>query len=486
MTEPRPPSGSPGATPDEAPPAIVVDAPELDAEGGPQGEAFDRRDELVVAVRDLVEQGDRAGVLAAVGDLRAADLADLIGHLPDEAGRLVFRWLPDAETAEALPELESAERAELLEDLSTPELVGLIDRLDTDDAADVLADVDAERADTVLEQLEDAADVSALLSYPEDTAGGLMGTEYVAVHEGATMTEATEAVRAQVEADDPVYVVYAVDDDGRLVGVVPLKRLLLSRAGRTLGEVATREPVSVQPDLDQEEVARVMERYDLVALPVVSESGRLLGRITIDDVVDVIRDEADEDLQRAVGITGDEELSSSVFAISRGRLVWLLLGLVGAYVSGLVIVGFEEALQLAPVLALFIPIVMAMAGNAGIQSSAIAVQGLASGDLWRGDLARRIGKELGVALINGAVLAAALAGIVLLSGFGTDTAQLALTAGVALLIVIVLSTLVGATVPLALSRVGIDPALAMGPFITVSNDILGLAIFFAVATLLYL
>ncbi len=244
--------------------------------------------------------------------------------------------------------------------------------------------------------------------------------------------------------------------------------------------------VSVEPDLDQEDVARIMERYDLVALPVVSAGGRLLGRITIDDVMNVIREEAEEDLQRAVGITGEEELSSSVFAVSRGRLVWLLLGLVGAYVSGLVIVGFEDALQMAPVLALFIPIVMAMAGNAGIQSSAIAVQGLASGDLWRGDLARRIGKELAVALINGAVLAWALGLIVIVSGFGDDTQRLALTAALSLLIVIVLSTLVGATVPLVLSRVGIDPALAMGPFITVSNDILGLTVFFLMATLLYL
>ena len=469
--------------PPEPEPAAVL---EIEPEGGLQDDDRSDDEALVIAARDRIERGDRGGLLALVDDLRGADLADLISHLPDEAARLLFQWLPEAETAEALPELESAERAELLEDVSDADLVSLLDRLDTDDAADVLADVADGRADAVLEQLEDAADVSALLSYAEDTAGGLMGTEYVAVPADATIAEATEAVRAQVEADDPVYVVYAVDPDGRLVGVVPLKRLLLARVGVRVVEVATTEPVSVLADLDQEEVARVMEKYDLVALPVVSESGRLLGRITIDDVVDVIRDEAEEDLQRAVGITGEEELSSSVFAVSRGRLVWLLLGLAGAYVSGLVIVGFEEALTVAPVLALFIPIVMAMAGNAGIQSSAIAVQGIASGDLWRSDLVRRVGKELAVALVNGLVLAVALSVIVLLSGFGADTERLAVTAGVALLIVIVLSTLIGATVPLALHRVGIDPALAMGPFITVSNDILGLMIFFAIATLLYL
>ena len=443
-------------------------------------------DDLVDAVADLVEAGHRGLVLNLVADLRGADVASLLQHLPPDLSRVAFRWLPEEITSRALPELESAERIDLLDGLSTADLVALIDPLATDDQADVLADVDVTQADDVLVRLEDASDVEALLSYGEDTAGGLMATEVVAVPTAATVAEATEAVRQQAEAVDPVFSVYAVEDDGRLVGIVSLKRLLLSRADRPVAEIAETDVVSVEPDLDQEEVARIMERYDLVALPVVSAGGRLLGRITIDDIVDVIRDEAEEDLQRAVGITGEEELSSSVFAISRGRLIWLLLGLVGAYVSGLVIVGFEDALQVAPVLALFIPIVMAMAGNAGIQSSAIAVQGLASGDLWRGDLFRRIGKELAVALINGAVLAVALGVIVIVSGFGDNTDRLALTAALALLVVIVLSTLIGATVPLVLNRVGIDPALAMGPFITVSNDILGLTIFFATATLLYL
>ncbi|MEM7789238.1 MAG: magnesium transporter [Bacteroidota bacterium] len=443
-------------------------------------------DELVDNVGALVEAGQQGMVLNLVADLRPADVATLLQHLPDEPARRAYRWLPDALASLVLPELESAERTDILDGLSTPRLVEILDRLDTDDQADVLADVDEEQVDDVLVQLEDAQDVEALLSYGEDTAGGLMATEVVAVPVAATVAEATEAVRANAEAVDPVFAVFAVDDEGRLEGVVSIKRLLLSPAAALVADIAEADPVAVEPDLDQEEVARIMERYDLIALPVVSAGRRLLGRITIDDVVDVIRDEAEEDLQRAVGITGEEELSSSVFAVSRGRLVWLLLGLVGAYVSGLVIVGFEDALQVSPVLALFIPIVMAMAGNAGIQSSAIAVQGLASGDLWTSDLARRIGKELGVSLLNGVVLALALALIVIVSGFGRDTPLLALTAGIALLIVIVLSTLVGATVPLVLDRVGIDPALAMGPFIMVSNDILGLTVFFLVATLLYL
>jgi len=446
-------------------------------------------EELVRNVAALVEADARGMVLNLVADLRSADLARLVSHLPLGDARQLVGWLPPDPLADVLPELESSLRGELLDDFSAPQIVKLLDRLETDDQADVLGDLaetDAETVEAVLPQLEDSLDVRQLLTYDEETAGGLMSTEYVAVRAEATVAEATEEVRRCAETIDPVYVVYAVDTRGALVGVVPLKRLLLSRARARLADLAEDDVVTVTPDVDQEEVARIMERYDLIALPVVSRDNRLLGRITIDDVVDVIREEAEEDLQRAVGITGEEELSSGVFAVSRGRLVWLLLGLAGAYVSGLVIVGFEEALQVAPVLALFIPIVMAMAGNAGIQSSAIAVQGLASGDLWRSDLVRRIGKELGVALINGVVLAVALGVIVVVSGFGDDTQRLALTAGLALLFVIVLSTLVGATVPLALSRVGIDPALAMGPFITVSNDILGLLVFFFVATVLYL
>ena len=469
MTEPAAPApGRPDAGASEVATQVVVD------------------DELVDVVAELVGAGHRGHVLNLVADLRSADVATLLQHLPPDLARVAFRWLPEDITSPALPELDSAERVDLLDGLSTEDLVALIDPLATDDQADVLADVDVTQADDVLVQLEDAHDVEALLSYADDTAGGLMATEVVAVPTTATVAEATEAVRSNADAVDPVFAVYAVDPEGRLAGVIPLKRLLLSPASRPVAEIAETDVVSVEPDLDQEEVARIMERYDLVALPVVSAGGRLLGRITIDDVVDVIREEAEEDLQRAVGITGEEELSSSVFAVSRGRIIWLMLGLAGAYVSGLVIVGFDEALRVAPVLALFIPIVMSTAGNAGIQSSAIAVQGLASGDLWRGDLARRMGKELAVGALNGVMLAAALAVAVAASGFGADTGRLALTAGLALLIVIVLATLVGATVPLVLNRVGIDPALAMGPFITVSNDILGLTIFFVTATLLYL
>ena len=364
-------------------------------------------EELVRNVAALVAGGEQGMVLNLIVDLRPADLARIVSHLPLADARTLFDWIPSEQTADVLPELESALRGELLDDLTTPEIVVLLDQLETDDQADVLGDLaetDAATADAVLPQLEDAADVRQLLTYDDETAGGLMSTEFVAVQETATVAEATEEVRRCAETLGEVYVVYAIDASGRFVGVVSLKRLLLAPARARLSDLAETDVVTVEAHLDQEEVARIMERYDLIALPVVSASGRLLGRITIDDVVDVIREEAEEDLQRAVGITGEEEISSTVFAISRGRLPWLAIGMAGAFLSGLVIQGFEGALERAIVLATFIPLVTATGGNAAIQSAAIAVQGLTSGDLWLADGFKRLGKEVGVALLNGVVL----------------------------------------------------------------------------------
>ncbi len=445
---------------------------------------LDVRDGLVDDVAALVEAGQKGMVLNLVADLRSADLSDLLAYLPEDAAQQVVRWMPGEETSEAVAELDSTDRADLLEGLTTEELVELLDNLDTDDAADVLADVDVARAESVLTQLEDAHDVEALLRYDEDTAGGLMGTELIAVPHTATIAETTEAVRALADTVDPVYAVYVIDAAGRLVGVASLTQILLAPADSPVAAIMT-DDVSVGADVDQEEVARIMERYDLVALPVVSAAGRLIGRITIDDVVDVIREEAEEDLQRAVGIRGDEELSTSVFRVSRGRLPWLAVGMAGAFVSGLVIQGFEGALARAIVLATFIPLVTATGGNAAIQSAAIAVQGLTSGDLRLRDGLRRLGKEMVVALLNGIVLGLAIGGVVVLMGEG-DPVRLALTVGLTLLSVIVIATTNGALVPFLLQRAGVDPASAMGPFVTTLNDIVGLSVYFAIARLIYL
>lgn len=442
---------------------------------------------VVEDISALLEAGQRGMVMNLVADLYPADLALLMAHLPFEQARILLRWLPVNRASETVAELDDRVRATLLEDLPASHLTRLLDALDTDDAADVLADLPDEQALRLLPTLEDTQDLAELLDYGEETAGGLMAREYIAVRPDWTLNRVIEEVRRHADDVDEVYAAFVVDDDGKLAGAVSLKQLLLAPGDLPVREIMDPDFISVRTDIDQEEVGRIVQRYDLVSLPVIDAEGRMMGRITIDDVVDVIREEAEEDIQLMSGVTGGEEPTDSVFRISRGRLPWLLVGMVGAGLSGMVIGSFESALEQAVVLASFIPIVMAMAGNAGIQSAAIAVQGLASGEVWSTDVARRLAKELGVALINGAVLALVLGVVVVLLPFDdANVMRLAITAGFSLLVVIILATCIGTVVPLLLHRFGVDPAIATGPFITTSNDIIGLAVFFLTATMLYL
>ncbi|MEQ9103133.1 MAG: magnesium transporter [Rhodothermales bacterium] len=453
---------------------------------------LDLDNELVENIETLIEEGQTAMVLNIVSDLHPADLADLLTHLYDDHASMLLQWLPADVAGDVLAELDDEYRARLLEDVSNERITEMLDELDTDDAVDVLADLPADVASQVIPGLEYAADVQELLGYEEDTAGGRMATELVYVHEDATVAEATEEVRRNAENVGVIYAIFVVDERERLVGVVSLKRMLLSPSRARIADVMEREVISVKTSVDQEEVARLMERYDLVSMPVVDHDGCLVGRITIDDIVDVLREEAEEDMQRMSGVARSEEPTDSVFRIVRGRLPWLMAGLVGASLAAAVIMVFEDSLARASILASFIPIVMATAGNAGIQSSTIAVQGLASGDVWASDFGHRALKELGVALLNG-VIASVVLGLVILAvapfleTIAADQAlTLAMTASIALLLVIVLATTLGAIVPLLLHRVNIDPALATGPFITTTNDILGILIFFLLANWLYL
>ena len=442
--------------------------------------------EIIANVLDLIESNQRGMVLNIIADLYPADIAALLEHLPMESAKRMFRWLTIEQGSEVLTDLDDDFRAALLDETRPERLAALIDEMDTDDAADVLADLPERVAQDLLPELADSEDLEELLAYEEDSAGGLMTTEYVAVPGDWSVSQVTEEVRKKAEEVEPIHAIYVVDEEGRHTGSISLTRLLLSRESVSAESIIDLEKISVHTDLDQEDVARIMARYDLVSLPVVNDADQIVGRITIDDVVDVIREEAEEDIQRMSGVAGGEEPTDSVLSVSRGRLPWLLMGMIGAGLSAKVIYSFEEALQSAVVLAAFIPIVMATAGNAGIQSSAIAVQGLAAGDIWTSDIKRRFGKELAVSIINGLLLAAAMAvGVVLF--FSTDqTGALALTASLTIIVVIILATIIGAMVPLVLNKLGIDPALATGPFITAMNDILGIAVFFLLASWLYL
>ena len=433
----------------------------------------------------LLGEGQRGMVLNLVADLYPADVALLLRHLPREEAKQLFRWLPPELASDALAELEDAFRAALLEDLSQPVLANLLDALDTDDAVDVLADLPEDLALQLLPDLEDTEDLTELLEYGEETAGGIMAREYVTVQPGWTLQEATEEVRRHADDVDEIYTAYVVDETGVLVGVMSLKQLLLSPAGVPVRDVMETDFISVSVDVDQEEIGEIVQRYDLLSVPVVDVDGTMLGRITIDDVVDVIRDEAAEDIQLMSGLTGEEETVDTAVQVSRGRLPWLIIGLVGSGMSGAVIGTFEGTLQQAVVLATFIPIVTAMGGNAAVQSAAIAVQGLGSGELWLSDAFRRLGKEMVVALLNGTVIAALLCGTVAALGMG-DIGMLVATLGLTMLSVSLVATTNGALIPFLLTWLGVDPASAMGPFVTTLNDIVGLAIYFLIATALYL
>lgn len=451
-------------------------------------------DLLVDRIEHILDSGDDHTLLALLDALYPADIARLMASLGEANRQRLFGRLPTDVASEVLVELDEDEREGVLEETSNERVAELINELDTDDAADVLESLDDDVAREVLPQLDDADEIRELMLYAGDTAGGIMATEYVAVSDRATVGEATEEVRRQAEEVEEVYTVFVVDRDDRLVGLLSLKRLLLAPARTPVRDVLDADFVSVEVDVDQEEVARMMARYDLVSLPVVDKAGHLVGRITIDDVVDVLREEAAEDLQVISG-SGDEGLHDSPLRVSRRRLPWLVVGLVGTILSASVVLLFGGAVEKVAVLAALMPIVTAMAGNAAIQSASITVQGLSSGRLLPSDALGRVGKEFVVALVNGALLSV-LVGIAVV-GLGAlkvgtfdlplgEVLRVAEVAMIALLSVIVLATLNGAVIPVVLARMGIDPALSMGPFVTTANDILGLSVYFTVATLLLL
>ena len=454
--------------------------------------------EIAEAVEEQLGEGNLSVAVDLVRELHPADIARLVTELGRDHASSLTLALPTITGAQVLSELDETFCADLLAATPAKRVTSLLNELESDDAADVLGQLDETVRQRVLRVLEDREAVRGLLAYEEDTAGGIMAAEVVTVLANWTVAEATEEIRRNAEDTQDLYVVFVIDSSKHLEGFVTIRRLLLSPAEALIGDVMRTDVRYVTTDVDQEEVARTMERYDLVSLAVVDDEQRLVGHVAIDDAMDVIREEAEEDYQRLSGITGDEEPTASVFRITRGRLPWLFLGMIGAVFAGSVIGAYEENIRRASVLAAFIPVVMAMAGNAGIQSSAIIVQGLASGEVWSANMFRRLGKELLVAIVNGLALAMMMLVVVLLL-FGwvatvwssvvmpaPEPTRLAVTAGLSLFAVIVLAALIGVATPLMLDRIGVDPALATGPFITTSNDIIGLIVFFMLAATLYL
>ena len=416
--------------------------------------------------------------------IHAADLAEVLETLEEEERTFIFEKLSPEMAADVLVEFDQDERIELIASYSSEEIAQeLVGNMDSDDAADLLSELSDDLTREVLSQVEDveqAKRIAQLLTHEEDTAGALMATELVKVSEDLTALRCVAAMRNQAENIDKVHAVYVVNDDEILVGTLSLKKLLTAKRTDNISDLYRPIEHSVLSTVPAEDVANMMQKYDLFILPVVNAAGELLGRITLDDVVDFIREEAERDYQLASGLTDEVESDDSVYEVTRARIPWLLIGLFGGLIVALIIGKNEEDIKLVPALAFFMPLIAAMAGNVGVQSSAIVVQSLASHRKPE-NMGKKLIKELSVGLFNGLILSVVMYGAGLLLGYDQ---LITLTVSISLLTVIVFASLFGTFIPLMLNRFKIDAALATGPFITTANDVIGLIIYFQIGRLI--
>jgi magnesium transporter len=442
--------------------------------------------EYIAELKSLIEKKEDSAALDMMEQLHPADIAEIYENLSLNEVIYLYLLLDPEKASDVLVELEEDEREALLNALPSDVIASqFIDHMDSDDAADVIGDLSEDKKQEILlhiDDVEQAGDIVDLLGYDEDTAGGLMAKELIRVNENWGVATCVREMRKQAEELDEIYYIYVVSDENMLLGVLSLKALLLAGASTKVKDIYDAEVRSVRTDTPSEEVAQIMEKYDLIVLPVIDSIGRLMGRITIDDVVDVIRDEAERDYQLASGITTDVETTDSPARLSRARLPWLMIGLLGGIIVSKVIGRFEADIQINPEMAFFIPLIAAMGGNVGIQSSAIIVQGIASNSLGLESTFRKLAKELIVGILNGVILGGIL---FLYNYFVNHNLALTFTVSTSLLVVIVCAALFGTLIPLLLHRLKIDPALATGPFITTSNDIMGLFIYFLMGRILY-
>ncbi len=443
---------------------------------------------LIDTLRGDVEQGRDSAIQAVLTDLHPADIAAVLDRLNLDDAVYVYRLLESEESADVLLELHEELREELLNSLTSREIAeDVLEHIDSDDAADVMGDLSEDKQREVIALLEDPEqreDIEELLTYREGTAGALMAKELVSVRMDWTVARAIVEMRRQAQEVDHVYTVYVVDKDERLAGILPLKDLLFgAESTRTLiKHLIESEVFSVTTSTDVEEVVQRMKKYDVVVLPVVDANGLLVGRITFDDVMDVMTEEAEEDYQLASGISEDVDATDSPLVQVRARLPWLLIGLAGGIVSSRIIALYEGQLRIDPTMAFFMPLIAATAGNVGVQSSAIVVQGLASGSMVNVHLLIRMWKELRVALLSAVVCALVIFGLNMAL---QQTQALTWTVSIALFTVILTAAMFGTVIPLLLDRMKVDPALATGPFVTTLNDIFGLLTYFTVGHFMY-
>ena len=445
---------------------------------------FQLTDELIERVELFIEEENDKELHKLLDEFHYADIAEILDELNLEQAVYVIKLLDSERTSDILMELDEDNREKVLKNLSAKEIAEEVEELDTDDAADIISELPEDRQQAVIAQIEDEehkAEITELLAYDEDTAGGLMAKELVKVYETWTVAGCMRRIRGQAEEVTRVHSIYVVNKEEKLIGRLSLKDLIVAKSEQKISDLVKVNVDYVNVHDDVEEVAKVMAKYDLEAIPVVDRNQILLGRITIDDIVDVLREEADKDYQMAAGITGDVEADDSIIELTRARLPWLFLGLVGGIGAFLIMEGFEGLFTgKAVILFFFTPLIAAMAGNVGVQSSAIIVQGLANDDV-RGSVNSRLIKEMLLAALNGIILAIFL--FLFIWAFKGEL-NTALAISVSLVAVIIVAGLVGTFVPLFLNKRGIDPAIATGPFITTSNDILGILLYFWIAKMI--
>lgn len=446
---------------------------------------FELSKEYLESLQQGIEQENAAFILASLEGVNVADIAAILDELATDESLYVLRLLDKQSAADCLIELYDTSLEKVLQELETGEIASWIQLMDSDDGADILSFFSEKEREAIIAEIDDRIkldQILELLRYEEDTAGGIMAKEFIRANKSWNVVQTINEIRRQAENVEKFYSIYVVNNKQQLLGRVSLKKIILSSSETTIESIMEDEVISVPVFMDQEEVAALMRKYDLESVPVVNAKNKLVGRITVDDILDVVQEEADEDIQAMAGVSADIEESDSVFTISKARLPWLLIGVIGGLLGAKLIGFFEEGLAKYLALASFIPLVAATGGNVGIQASSLIVQSLASKSAFDDTPWQRFFKGFLVALLNGFVLGGfVFLVVVYLYGFEP---VFGITVGFALFCVVLLSSFMGTVTPLVLHRYGINPAIASGPFITTTNDLLGLAVYFGVAMLL--
>ena len=444
----------------------------------------DFTDQDIERISILVEEKNETQAREEILNLHPADIAEIIQSLNKKEAEWLFDLIEDNELkGDVLMELDEEERGKLLEGMNSEEIADAVEELDTDDAVELIKELDEDEREEVISLIEDveqAGDIVDLLQYDEETAGGMMGTEMIVVNENWSMPECLKEMRIQAEDMDEVYNIYVVDNDNRLRGVLPLKKMITHPSASKIKHVMEPEPHVVRPATPKDEGALDFEKYNLAAVAGVDSFGRLMGRITFDDVMDEVREQSERDYQLASGISSDVDAEDSVLAQTKARIPWLLIGVVGGIVSSLILGGFEAQLAQVTALALFIPLIMGTGGNVGVQASAIVVQGLANGSLDIKNAGSQIVKELLISLLNATIISV---GVFAYNLFVMpDDFAVTISVAVSLFLVVIFASVFGTFVPLMLEKLKIDPALATGPFILITNDVVGLLIYVFIST----